>query len=138
MEQDLPLGAHLVTPRRGYCHHGIYVGSGTVVHYAGMHRLRLHGTVEETCIADFARGRGYRVLNHATPAFSWEEIIKRARSRLGENRYSLMSNNCEHFAEWCISGKARSVQIETFIQRLTSKLSKSARIFGHSLPQQQM
>ena len=30
-----PLGAHLVTPRRGYTHHGIYVGNGIVIHYAG-------------------------------------------------------------------------------------------------------
>src|SRR5438445_1741992 len=28
-------GAHLVTLRCGYCHHGIYVGDRKVVHYAG-------------------------------------------------------------------------------------------------------
>jgi len=33
-EQELPLGSHLVTPRRGYVPHGIYVGDGNVVHYA--------------------------------------------------------------------------------------------------------
>jgi hypothetical protein len=25
-EQEPPLGSHMVTPRRGYLHHGIYVG----------------------------------------------------------------------------------------------------------------
>lgn len=32
MQDDLPLGAHLTTPRRGYVHHGIYAGSGRVIH----------------------------------------------------------------------------------------------------------
>ena len=27
-----PLGAHLVTPRHGYAHHGIYVGDGRFLH----------------------------------------------------------------------------------------------------------
>ncbi|WP_316867889.1 styrene monooxygenase/indole monooxygenase family protein [Ralstonia mannitolilytica] len=34
-EGSLALGAHLITPRLGYWHHGIYVGNGKVVHYAG-------------------------------------------------------------------------------------------------------
>lgn len=29
-----PVGAHLVTPRRGYTHHGNYAGDGSVLHYA--------------------------------------------------------------------------------------------------------
>jgi hypothetical protein len=28
----LPVGAHLLAPRRGYTHHGIHVGGGKVVH----------------------------------------------------------------------------------------------------------
>ena len=31
-----PMGAHVVTQRRAYTHHGIYVGSGKVIHYAGL------------------------------------------------------------------------------------------------------
>lgn len=30
----IPLGAHLVSPRKRYRHHGIYVGNGRVIHYA--------------------------------------------------------------------------------------------------------
>jgi hypothetical protein len=36
LEQEPPLGTHLTTTRRGYCHHGIYVGKGRVVHYSGL------------------------------------------------------------------------------------------------------
>ncbi len=33
--------------------------------------------------------------------YTAKETVSRARSRLGENSYSLLSNNCEHFAIWC-------------------------------------
>jgi hypothetical protein len=55
--QEPPLGSHLVTPRRGYLHHGIYVGARKVVHYSGLvHGLR-RGPVEEVPFAHFARGQ---------------------------------------------------------------------------------
>lgn len=44
---DLPPGAHLTTPRRGYVHHGIYAGDGRVVHYAGFSRILRRGPVEK-------------------------------------------------------------------------------------------
>lgn len=48
----------------------------------------------------------------STPRFEREEVIRRARSRIGENRYRLLSNNCEHFCEWCLRGEHRSEQVE--------------------------
>jgi hypothetical protein len=52
--REPPLGAYLVTPRRGYLHHGIYVGGSRVVHYCGLaHGLR-GGPVEEVPLARFA------------------------------------------------------------------------------------
>src|SRR5258708_22362986 len=40
-ERELPLASHVITPRRSYLHHGIYVADGQVVHYAGLaHNLR--------------------------------------------------------------------------------------------------
>ena len=44
--------------------------------------------------------------------FSPPEVIARAKSRLGEKQYNLRDDNCEHFTEWCVTGKARSYQIE--------------------------
>ena len=43
--------------------------------------------------------------------FSEEAVIARAESRLGESRFGLMSNNCEHFAAWCKTGISNSDQI---------------------------
>ena len=43
--------------------------------------------------------------------YSSEETVQRAYSRLGEKKYSLISNNCEHFAIWCKTGRAQSSQV---------------------------
>jgi hypothetical protein len=40
-------------------------------------------------------------------------VVRRARSRLGENRYHIIRNNCEHFCEWSLSGVSRSRQLES-------------------------
>lgn len=39
--------------------------------------------------------------------------MQRARSRLGECHYDLLSNNCEHFCAWCELGEPRSPQVES-------------------------
>jgi Lecithin retinol acyltransferase len=105
-------GTHLVTSRRGYTHHGIYVGHGMVVHYAGLSRLLKSGPVEEVTMRRFSVGRPVRMIEHCESQYSLREIVRRARSRLGENKYHVLENNCEHFCNWCISGRSRSIQVE--------------------------
>jgi hypothetical protein len=106
------LGAHLTTSRRGYTHHGIYVGHGRVVHYSGLSGFWHCGPVEEVSLSQFAVGRPVRVANQGRPSYSPEEIVRRARARIGENDYRLLTNNCEHFCNWCICGVSRSAQTE--------------------------
>ena len=110
--QEPPLGAHLVTPRRGYLHHGIYVGDGKVVHYAGLAYGLRRGPVEEISLARFTNGRPVCVRSDASLEFDRREVIRRARSRIGEDHYRLLTNNCEHFCEWCLYGEHRSYQVE--------------------------
>jgi hypothetical protein len=107
-----PLGAHLVTRRFGYTHHGIYVGAGWVVHYAGLSRITNRGPVEEVSLDAFAAGRSVSIRDESSARYSAETIAVRARSRLGENRYAMVTNNCEHFCAWCLHGESRSEQVE--------------------------
>lgn len=100
-------GDHLVVDRRGglYTHHGIDIGDGTVVHY-------LEGeTIVRTSKEYFRRGEPIRLRDYADcdPA---DITIERALSRLGEQRYNVLFNNCEHFATWCKTGRANSSQVE--------------------------
>jgi lecithin:retinol acyltransferase len=111
-KQEPPLGAHLGTPRLGYLHHGIYVGGGYVVHYAGYVHGLLRRPVEEVELAQFRAGRPLWLATNTQSIFDRLEVLRRARSRVGERRYRLLTNNCEHFCEWCLTGVQRSYQVE--------------------------
>lgn len=114
-ERDFVPGSHVITPRRGFLHHGIYVGEGNVVHYAGSTHGFVSGPIEEIPLDRFTCGRPIWASSSTSARFSCEEVIRRARSRVGENHYRLISNNCEHFCEWCLRGVHRSHQIEALL-----------------------
>jgi hypothetical protein len=109
--EQLASGTHLIIFRRGYAHHGIYLGDGRVMHYAG--RIKYpQGLIEEISLAEFSEGRALRTQKVQTGRCNGHEIVRRARSRLGERRYDLLTNNCEHFCNWCRLGENRSFQVE--------------------------
>lgn len=113
--EDIPLGAHIVTPRRWYMHHGIYVGEGQVVHYQGLSSSLRRGSVAKISLAEFSRGHPVRVHVEADVTYSGIEVVARACSRLGEDAYDVLRNNCEHFCFWCLTGAARSPQVERLL-----------------------
>jgi hypothetical protein len=112
LEREPPLGAHLTTCRRGYTHHGIYVGRSRVAHYSGFSGFWQCGPVEEVSLSQFSLAHPVRVVGHEPALYSPQEIVRRARSRVGENDYRLLTNNCEHYCNWCVSGVSRSAQVE--------------------------
>ena len=113
---ELAPGAHLITKRHGYEHHGIYAGSGMVIHYAGFAKSVRRGPVEEVPIEQFADGHAVSVRSRRLPKYSGAQAVLRARSRLGENRYRLLTNNCEHFCTWCLLGESRSEQVRACLR----------------------
>lgn len=104
----MAIGDHLYV-RRGfrYSHHGIDCGDGTVIHHIREQR-KLY--VARTSLEEFAAGSRVRVRAYAG-RLSAEDAVRNAESRLGSTDYSLVRNNCEHFAAWCSTGRARSVQV---------------------------
>lgn len=114
----IPLGAHLVTLRRGYLHHGIHVGEGRVVHYAGLCKLWHRGPIEEVSLERFAAGRPVFMKSIRNARYQGADVVARARSRLGEDHYRITSNNCEHFCEWCVHGEPRSRQVDNLLRWL--------------------
>lgn len=128
-----PFGAHMVTPRRGYTHHGIYVGRSRVVQYGGLsHGLR-RGPVEEVSLSEFAQGCSMWVRMEESRWFDRNEVVRRARLRLGENRYHVLTNNCEHFCEWCVRGEHRSYQVDELIARYSRARHKLTALFARVL-----
>jgi hypothetical protein len=112
---ELPVGAHLMTRRTGYIHHGIYAGNGQVVHYAGWSRALRRGPVQQVSLVEFARGREFWIARRCDILYTGDDVVLRARSRLGEDRYRLTTNNCEHFCAWCITGESRSDQVDRWL-----------------------
>jgi hypothetical protein len=110
-DEEPSLGAHLVTYRALYTHHGIYVGNGHVIHYSGLADGLRRGPVECISLERFARGRSIRVRCDSR-CFRRCEVVERARSRLGERRYHVLTNNCEHFCAWALRDEGRSAQVE--------------------------
>lgn len=102
---ELTAGMHVVAHRIGYQHHNIYIGNGEVIAY-----LREEG-IKVCSWEEFEDTDTVTVFEHDDARFSAAEIVARARSRVGEDDYSLVFNNCEHFANWCITGKAKSYQV---------------------------
>lgn len=127
MSTELQPGLHLTSRRRGYVHHGLYAGNGRVIHYAGYDRRFRRGPVEEVSLEQFAGGRDWQVKSRATPAFVGTAAVERARGRLGENRYSLWTNNCEHLVEWAIAGRPRSAQVDAVTSRLRESFGWATR-----------
>jgi hypothetical protein len=126
---ELQPGSHVLTPRRGFLHHGIYVGNGNVVHYAGSTHGLVSGPIEEVALDRFSCGRPVRAVCQAPAIFSSAEVILRAKSRVGENHYRLISNNCEHFCEWCLRGDSRSYQVEAWLALPGRALQSIARFW---------
>ena len=112
--EEPPLGAHVVTPRFAYAHHGVYVGGGAVVHYAAFAEHWHRGPVEETFSRASLTDTRYGFARHG-PTVRHAQSVRRARSRLGEDRYRFFTNNCEHLSEWCVNGKHRSSQVERLL-----------------------
>ncbi len=121
---------HLQVPRQHglFNHHGIDLGDGTVAHYLEGREI-LRSSVEE-----FSQGQPLSVIGHAN-ASPAGVTLRRAISRIGEQNYNLLFNNCEHFATWCKTGRHRSGQIESMLERARnwSQLMPSALMSGLEL-----
>lgn len=115
-------GSHLIVGRGIYTHHGIYVGHDQVIHYSGMASGISKGCVELTSLEVFSQGKTIKVKTYRKSPFTGPQICERAKSKIGENRYNILFNNCEHFATWCVTGKHSSEQANAAITRTSDAL----------------
>lgn len=119
-------GDHIYIHCGAYTHHGIDYGDDTVIHYTGE---MLQGVISRTSIDSFASGnkvfvRQYHIYD------SSDLVIQRAESRLNEDKYDLIFNNCEHFATWCKTGKHESEQVNRVAATTVSAVGIGASVAG--------
>jgi hypothetical protein len=109
---SLAAADHLRAPRQHglFLHHGIDLGDGTVAHYLeGREILR-------SPLQEFSRGETVNTVTYPEGECSPVGVtLRRAMGRIGEQRYNLLFNNCEHFAHWCKTGRHRSAQVDDWL-----------------------
>jgi hypothetical protein len=108
-----------------YQHYGVYIGNENVIHFApyeGQEISMENGIIHETTLKDFLNGRALQIEMNAEKRFSEDEIVRRAHSRINEKGYDLLTNNCEHFARWCVTGESISYQVLNSPQKIESTL----------------
>ena len=110
----MQVGDHLVTPRTGYTHHGLYIGNQEVIHYEGKFGSD-SGRIAKVTLTEFCKGASCRVRDYPLRVYGRKESIERACQRVGESDYNLVFNNCEQFVAWCIMGFGYSEQINTVV-----------------------
>jgi hypothetical protein len=120
---SIKIGDHLVSPRTGYTHHGLYIGNGIVIHYSGLVNGYSTGEIAIASLEEFASGRGIRIKNHPLRRHDSDKSVERAFSRLGEDWYNVLLNNCEHFVTWCIEGFHSSSQVNQMIAAVATAYS---------------
>jgi len=136
--ENLTPGTHLKVWRSIFWHHGVYVGSDTVIHYSGLFNGRLHGRVEAIHISEFSRGHTVRTVNYRNRTFTDKEIVERAFSLQGQENYCLIRNNCEHFTSWCCTGIGRSRQVNGTMQALSVAGLLAVVLIGRNIRQAQI
>ena len=99
-----------------YKHYGIDCGDGTVIHYRKPSEV-----IEQTPLETFSQGNPVYVAEYS-PGFGYipDVVVERAKSRLGEHDYNLLTNNCEHFTSWCKTGISDSKQIRNYLPAITT------------------
>ena len=103
-----------------YRHYGIYEGDGKVIDFSaskGHETDAADACIREKSLSAFAKGRECGVDESVEQKFSPTETVRRARSQLGKKKgeYNLATNNCEHFARECKSGKSESKQVQKVV-----------------------
>ena len=101
-----------------YKHFGIYINEDCVIHYDGKidDKFLRKMCIRKTNMDRFLAGNeNFKVCkfknNFAEPC----EVVQRANSRIGEQNFNIIFNNCEHFGHWCKTGVSKSNQVDFII-----------------------
>ncbi len=96
-------GDHFRVSRGLYSHHAIYVGNGWLIEFGSGF---LGGVVAYVDWQTFSGGSNVELVGCG----GWV-AAERAKCRLGMGGFNLISRNCEHFANWCVTGEWESGQV---------------------------
>lgn len=99
----------------------------------GKHKLKINPKLFNAGIAPLVTVLSLFNGRELLVAFSPEETVQRAKSKLGERKYNVAINNCEHFAIWCKTGIHKSTQVDNVLELLTMIPIKVNRIINNKI-----
>lgn len=120
-------GDHVRVKRVGYYHHGIEIGNNRVVHFTGEPGRKANASIQETSMDEFLDGGALETVPYAR-SIPVEETVEVATQHLGRTDYSLVFNNCEHFARYCKTKEHRSEQVEHVATNATASVGTGAAV----------
>lgn len=102
-------------------HYGIYVSDSCIIQYGKASDIFqdssevsvLVGTIKEFVGNKYIEVREYSLLEKLKKN-SKEKIIKKAKERIGEKKYNILNNNCEHFVNECVFNKHESLEAKQY------------------------
>ena len=110
---------------RNMHHYGIFVSDSEVIQYgrsSDIFKNKEEVKVLSTSINEFLNGKFLEVreysLKEKLSKNNKDKIIKLARSRIGEAKYDILNNNCEHFVNECVFNKHESSEAEKYSENL--------------------
>ena len=110
---------------RNMHHYGIFVSDSEVIQYgrsSDIFKNKEEVKVLSTSINEFLNGKFLEVreysLKEKLSKNNKDKIIKLARNRIGEAKYDILNNNCEHFVNECVFNKHESSEAEKYSENL--------------------
>lgn len=106
--------------KAGYYHYGIAVDDNTVIHFTGadedLSKNNKEVKITQTSLARFLNGDVLEIESPYNAKYDSEEVVQRAKKYVNSQRfrnkyYNFVTNNCEHFANYCYYGSAKSRQV---------------------------
>lgn len=112
-----------------YYHYGIFVSEDEVIQFGlpddpgkPAEQIKVLSTDIDTFLGGGELEVGIPVGKEKSELRRAEDIIKTARSRIGEGGYDILHNNCEHFVNECAFGKSRSSFLDTVREKIRMKI----------------
>lgn len=107
-----------------YEHHGIEIEDEYVIHYTGEGESseKTNAQIKKTTKYEFSNDSDIKIVQYSyEESLPSEEVVRRAKSKLGEQHYNLLFNNCEAFAMWCKTGDKSSKQVDNIVSPIFSR-----------------
>jgi hypothetical protein len=155
MTEELFAVGDVVRFHRGeFSHVALYIGRGNIIHLwspASAFSVRIdsirhvqncqrHVASAEDAAGDesdasmpqqYTREMDAKMLrDHRAEPFGGDEIVRRARTRLGESQYDYLSYNCEHFVTWARYGVGASPQARSHTNQVLAGALLGAAVGG--------